>query len=122
MPDHIHGIIIINYSRDYLVVAKHASPLPDKGLEISKHNVQSEAWDTSNLPTEVYSIKSGSLSAIIQSFKSASSRLIHSILNIKDPIWQRSFYDHIIRNESELSKIYDYIVNNPFYWPGDPDL
>jgi putative transposase len=112
MPNHFHGILIINYS-----------------LVGSKHIVQSAAWDASNLPiyvqkphhvsqlpkTVANGTKSGSLSAIIQSFKSASTRIIHASLNTNNPVWQRSFYDHIIRDESELSKIHDYIVNNPFY-------
>ncbi|MDP2965849.1 MAG: hypothetical protein Q8N39_07415 [Pelolinea sp.] len=110
MPDHFHGIVIINYAltsmdgrcedvNDTLVTAKHASQLPD---------------DMKN------GTKPGSLSAIIQSFKSSSTKLIHSDLNINNPIWQRSFYDHIIRDESELRKIHDYIVNNSSQWPGNP--
>ena len=35
---------------------------------------------------------------------------------IGENIWQTSFYDHIIRNEADYSKHYDYIVDNPVMW------
>lgn len=34
-------------------------------------------------------------------------------------IWQRNYYEHIIRNEEELNKIRDYIINNPLKWELD---
>lgn len=34
-------------------------------------------------------------------------------------LWQRNYYEHIIRNEKSLSEIREYIVNNPFSWPKD---
>jgi REP element-mobilizing transposase RayT len=36
-------------------------------------------------------------------------------------LWQRDFYDHIIRNEDELNKIREYIRTNPLRWGFDPD-
>ena len=53
-----------------------------------------------------------SLSELISAFKTTSSKLIH-MAGLKDFRWQRSFYDHIIRNEKELAEIQEYIVNNP---------
>jgi putative transposase len=35
-------------------------------------------------------------------------------------LWQRNYYEHIIRNEKELSRIREYIVNNPMQW--EPDI
>ena len=51
------------------------------------------------------------LSKIIQGFKSASTKKIRKI-NFGFA-WQVSFYDHVIRNETSLNKIREYIVNNP---------
>jgi putative transposase len=36
-------------------------------------------------------------------------------------IWQRNYYEHIIRNDKELEKIREYIVNNPYKWNEDND-
>ena len=112
MPNHFHGILIINYS---LVGSKHASnllPGDNQNQTLSSH--------LSEIKVKTKGTKPDSLSAIIQSFKSASTRLIHKNTDIDGHIWQRSFYDHIIRNEFELSKIHDYIVNNPYHWPSEP--
>jgi len=37
------------------------------------------------------------------------------------PLWQRSYYEHIIRNENELNLVRAYIINNPAQWSGDED-
>jgi len=52
---------------------------------------------------------------IIGSFKSATSKLIHNY-GLHDFQWQKSFYDHIIRNETSLQNIQRYIKNNPKNW------
>jgi REP element-mobilizing transposase RayT len=53
-----------------------------------------------------------SLSKLVGSFKSDSSKKIHSAGN-KEFRWQRSFYDRIVRNENELYNIRRYIRHNP---------
>jgi putative transposase len=113
MPNHFHGILIINYS---LVGSKHASNLPgdDQNQTSSSH--------LPVIKVEAKGTNPGSLSAIIQSFKSASTKLIHKNMEINGHIWQRSFYDHIIRNDFELCKIHDYIVDNPYHWPSEPKI
>jgi len=40
-------------------------------------------------------------------------------------LWQRNYYEHIIRNENELNRIREYIINNPMQWALDgenPDV
>jgi len=86
MPNHIHGIIIINKREG-------ASPSP-------------------------------TISNIIDSFKSKCSveylnYIKQNNLNTSGQIWQRSFYDHVIRNEKSLQKIREYIINNPATWADD---
>ena len=53
-----------------------------------------------------------SLSELMGAFKTTSSKLIH-MAGLKGFHWQRSFYDHVIRNENELMQIREYILNNP---------
>lgn len=59
-----------------------------------------------------------SLSEIIRGFKTFSSRSIHQ-LGLNSFKWQKSFYDHIIRNEQSLWAIRQYIKNNPKNWEED---
>ena len=61
------------------------------------------------------------ISAIIRSFKSRVSNtylkyIYKNNLNVSAKIWQRSFHDHIIRNEKALIVIRKYIKNNPEKW------
>lgn len=56
-----------------------------------------------------------SLSEIIRGFKTFSSRSIHQ-LGSNSFRWQKSFYDHIIRNEQSLWRIRQYIRDNPKHW------
>ena len=91
MPNHVHGIIIIHENGLFQPVgAQHAAPL-------RKPNV-----------------KPGSLGAIIRSFKSAVTRNIG-----QKNIWQRNYYEHMIRNEKEWDKIHRYIESNPINWESD---
>jgi hypothetical protein len=58
--------------------------------------------------------QSGSLGAIIQNFKSVSTREINRIRATPGiPLWQRNYYEHIIRNEDELTRARRYIEENP---------
>ena len=94
MPNHIHGLLLIGHG----VGAKHASPLhhPPRGA------------------------LSGSVPAIVQSFKSAATRSAHlSGIVHEDGIWQRGFHDRVVRNEGELNRIRAYIDENPLRWSLD---
>ena len=60
------------------------------------------------------------LTEIIRGYKSFSARGINLARNEQgQPVWQRSFYDHIIRDEKEFQKILDYIETNPIRWDED---
>jgi hypothetical protein len=62
----------------------------------------------------------GSLGIIVGSFKSASSKLINQYRQSPGiPIWQRNYYDHVIRNESDLFEKRKYIIDNPAKWNED---
>jgi len=92
MPNHVH--IIIN-----IVGARHAVPLRNERF---------------GKPTP------GSLSTIVRSYKSAVTKQINELRNKHGLIaWQRNYYEHVIRNESELIEIQEYILNNPKQWESD---
>lgn len=60
-----------------------------------------------------------SLSEIIRQFKTFSSRRINQLSGRQGPIWQRNYYEHIIRNDISYNNIYWYIMNNPEKWADD---
>jgi REP element-mobilizing transposase RayT len=53
---------------------------------------------------------------VVGSFKAAVSRAAEF------PVWQRSYWDRIVRSDKELDQIRNYIDENPTRWAGDPDL
>ena len=58
------------------------------------------------------------LSTVVGLYKSGVTRKIRE----KQPdlmVWQRSFHDHIIRNDMQFQKIWEYIENNPLQWELD---
>ena len=58
------------------------------------------------------------LSTVVGSYKSSVSKQIHKT-NPNVIVWQRSFHDHIVRNEKTLERIWKYIDENPFHWNED---
>lgn len=97
MPNHIHGIIIINDNFYDTVGTEHCS-----------------------VPTCLEK-DYGLLSKIVKSFKNAVTRIIRDQFQDYEFQWQRSFYDHIVHDEISLNKIREYIINNPLKWDLDKD-
>jgi len=63
---------------------------------------------------------SGSLPTIIRSFKSATAKRINNLHSAPGiPLWQRNYYEHIVRNEGALRRIREYILTNPLRWELD---
>ena len=58
-------------------------------------------------------INSTDVSNVIKQFKGYASKKAGRV------IWQKSFYDHVIRNEEDYLKIWEYIDNNPYRWKED---
>ena len=64
----------------------------------------------------------GSLPTIMRAFKSATTYRINQSRGARGaPIWQRNYYEHIVRHERELNAIREYIQNNPVNWAMDMD-
>lgn len=74
-----------------------AAPLPAPPGGVTPHNVVSQ-----------------SLSAVVRAFKSASTKRINALRGTPGaPLWQRSFYEHVLRSEAGLNTARAYIENNP---------
>ena len=65
-------------------------------------------------------MKPKSISSFIAGYKSAITKNINQSRNTHGiPVWQRNYYERVIRNENELYKIRQYIQNNPMQWDID---
>ena len=104
MPNHVHGIIIINES-PAIVETGHALSLPK---QITNNKSPHPRFRNQGKNT---------ISSMVGSFKSAVTKFAHSI----DPGfgWQSRFYDHIIRSPDDYIRITNYIAHNPENWKED---
>jgi putative transposase len=60
------------------------------------------------------------LAHIVGSFKSAASKIVNGMNGRHGmSIWQRNYYEHVIRGEGDLNKIQEYITDNPLQWALD---
>ena len=98
MPNHIHGIIKLDYSQINAIGTCHGMSLlkPEKRI-----------YNQFRKPL------SGSISVIINQYKSSVKRWCNKN-GFKSFTWQSRFYDHIINNRSELYNIREYIISDPF--------
>jgi hypothetical protein len=61
-----------------------------------------------------------SLGSLIAGFKSTATRRLNVQRGTPGiPVWQRNYYEHIIRNDESLNRIREYIINNPLQWALD---
>lgn len=127
MPNHVHGLIIINHENTTPVEVQHTStpvevqyaPTPVEVQYIEPlRNVNFQRNVKPKQKAGYQHVIPGSVGAIIRCFKSAVTRCFHENTQIKT-VWQRNFYDHIVRDESELNRIRLYIQQNPSKWLSD---
>jgi len=102
MPDHMHGIIIIDKIDDRQIAPENIqnfeNPMPPK----SKSGGKNEQW------------KPGTLGVIINQYKRICT--INARKTHRNFAWQPRFHDIIIRNDRAFKTISNYIINNPNKW------
>ena len=98
MPNHFHGIIQI-----------------EKESSVEKESISSDK----NIEKFGKPV-SGSIPSIIRSFKSAVTKRFNEVRQTPGgKLWQRNYWEHVIRNETELKHFREYIINNPAHWKLD---
>ncbi len=106
MPNHVHGIIwIVDHGLN--------------GADVIRRGKARLAPTGKNTPMKFGEPPSRSIPSIIGSFKSASTKRIREIKPEWPQIWQRNYYDRIIRDHHELFAIRKYIRDNPANWERD---
>ena len=105
MPNHVHVILHIVGAKPW------ASPEYGRCVVVPGEAGQPFA---SPLPNGTVS---GSLGAVMQNFKSVSTRHINTLSHTPGlPVWQCNYYEHVIRDERDLTAIRGYMANNPARW------
>jgi REP element-mobilizing transposase RayT len=98
MPNHLHGLI------SFAPVEGTVSPLPEPGADLPLHARK----------------RPRSLSSMATGFKSAVTSVMRKRTgNDRLDIWQRNYYEHIVRDARDFDSIYAYILENPKRWEED---
>lgn len=111
MPNHIHGIITLYESDCRGTIYRAPTTTVSRDIPVDQKDLQLEKFGK---PVR------GSIPTIIRTFKAAVSRIAKRKLGMHN-VWQRGYYEHIIRNPSEMEKIGEYIHGNPDLWVDDPE-
>jgi REP-associated tyrosine transposase len=94
MPNHFHGVLVIKDAEE-----GHTESASDQVL-----------------------VKIKPLGGLIGAFKTVSTQEINRLRGIAGvPVWQRNYYERIVRDDEELTRIRDYILANPLMWADDPE-
>jgi putative transposase len=102
MPNHVHGIILINENH-------------------LRRGTIYRAPTINRAPAERFGKPvPGSIPTIIRTFKAAVTRDLGCKFNLSN-IWQRNYYEHIIRDKDDANRIHLYIEANPVNWAYDEE-
>jgi REP element-mobilizing transposase RayT len=110
MPNHVHGIIIL--------VGAGPRACPDTGQPQGAHPGR---------PQGVAPTRTLSLPDVVHRFKSlTAAKYRRGVRNdgwqpFTGRLWQRNYYEHVVRDEDELGRIRQYITDNPARWEQDPE-
>lgn len=94
MPNHVHGVVIINK--------------PDNNVETQ---------DFASLPRNKFGPQSQNLASIVRGYKIGVTKFARQ--NNLPFAWQARYHDHVIRNVAEHERIHEYIHTNPQNWEED---
>ncbi|MCE5249864.1 transposase [bacterium] len=119
MPNHVHGILVIDDGccrgtldgRGTLHRAPTTTTIQRSHIITTQHVPTVERFGK---PTP------DSIPTIVRLFKSAATKQINELRQMPGvAVWQRNYYEHIIRNDTELGYIREYIATNPARWAED---
>ncbi len=115
MPNHVHGIVRLTGRGELHSPLESAYELPcnppGECNPPGGFNPPGECNSPLRSPSQ-------SIGAIVRGYKSAVTKQL-GLMGFDEKLWQRNYYDRIIRDENAHQRISDYILNNPAKWQKD---
>ena len=102
MPNHFHGILV----------------LTDRGIGVNVGAKNFSPLQPSSPPSKRPVGTSKTIGSIVRGFKIGVTKWVRHHTGVHD-VWQRNYWEHIIRNETDMNQIREYIRNNPAQWEMD---
>ncbi|TXI42407.1 MAG: hypothetical protein E6Q59_00855 [Nitrosomonas sp.] len=131
MPNHIHGIIQLVGARCTRPDCPHANCTCPNGIQPNEMHVDSDEQTARIQPGRVQRAPTvpsptsiiqptPTVGDVVRGFKSSVTKRVNALPGISGQrVWQRNYYEHIIRNEDAYLKIAEYIQTNPQRWETD---
>jgi putative transposase len=134
MPNHIHGIIVIQDndtpgvagrggSRTAPTTTAPTTTAPTATAPTTttpSTTAPSTTTPSTTAPTDKTPTKRKPLGRLVGAFKTVSTKRINQLRDMPGvPFWQRNYWEHVVRNERSLNRIRKYIENNPARWAED---
>jgi putative transposase len=125
MPNHIHGIIVITDQGGDDGGRGGSRTAPTANTPTASNAPTAPDAPTANAPTTnapTAPAKRKTVGRLVGAFKTVSTKRINDQRGTPGAqVWQRDFYEHIIRDAAALARIRRYIVENPARWASDPE-
>lgn len=115
MPNHVHGILVLagfgsTKAEGGTTPIFNAGPRSDSPCRSDPPRSQLTRRCLRNTP-------SGTLGAVVGAYKSQVARHINHLRHMPAaPVWQRGYYEHIVRSDDDWDRIRAYIRDNPARW------
>lgn len=120
MPNHVHGIIwllganVVGAQQPEVPMTEQYSGSVHDSLARSPVAAPLRHLDLGRR------VEPGSLSAIVRTFKAATAKRINNVRGTPGaPVWQRNYYERVVRDDDELERVREYILDNPRGWAED---
>lgn len=113
MPNHMHAIISLTHP---VVGGAGLTPVPNN-YDIQSQSGQPQGTASTTIGNIVGTYKSLVANECLKIFKQKWVGI--KPVPVMGKLWQRNYYEHIIRNEQAYHRIAEYIINNPENWNAD---
>ncbi len=113
MPNHIHVIFLVH---------EDSHPVKEKDGAKQNDGVTSHPVGAHSCAPLLLQRQPRSLGSLLAGIKSITTKRVNLLLcTPSTPLWQRNYYEHIIRSGKSLDAARAYILSNPFHWAHDPE-
>lgn len=122
MPNHIHGIVVIFEPTGVVSPVSPVGAGSQPARMIRAGLEPAPTKNNNNAPNESALTRKISLPEIVRQLKTFSARRINILRGTPGaPVWQRNYYDRVIRSDREYEEVAAYIANNPANWLTDAE-
>jgi REP element-mobilizing transposase RayT len=118
MPNHLHGLLVL--AEAGAEAGQGEASAGGGGLPFVAGSADASPLRVAGVSGRPRGTRGGSLSAVVQNYKSVSTRRANALRRARGArLWQRNYWEHVVRDAGDLARLRAYIANNPAQWALD---